>query len=405
MNAKIEISRAVGTVTAPPSKSVAHRLLISAALAEGGRSEILNLPDCDDVIATEAALSAFGAKFEKRDGKTVVYGASMKDAHITREVFCNESGSTLRFLIPLALLSGNSVTFTGAGKLMERPHKVYQDIAEEKGFYYRQSDGKITVKGPLPAGEYTLPGNISSQFITGLLFALSTLDGDSRINITEKIESRSYIDLTTSAMAEFGVDVVWLDERTLYIKGGQKYQAREITVEGDFSASAFIEALNLFGGEASVLGLSDTSLQGDRVYREIFPRLSTGADTVDITDCPDLAPILFAVAAGQHGAEFVGTRRLKIKESDRAAAMAEELSKLGASVEVYENRVVINKAPLHKPKEPLSGHNDHRIVMALSVLLTTLGGEILGAGAVAKSYPDFFRHISELGIKVSLNEA
>ena len=405
MIAKIERSKACGSVTVPPSKSVAHRLLISAALAEDGESEIFNLPDCDDVIATEAALTAFGASFEKKEGSLVVRGASMRSASVAKDIFCNESGSTLRFLIPLALLSGNSVTFTGAGKLMERPHKIYADIAKEKGFYYRQESGRITVKGPLPAGEYTLPGNVSSQFITGLLFALSTLDEDSRIVITENIESRSYIDLTVSARADFGVTVTWLDERTLYIKGAQKYCTRKITVEGDFSASAFIEAFNLFGGDAQVLGLSDSSLQGDRVYRELFPKLAGGYATVDITNCPDLAPILFVIAAAKHGAEFTGTARLRIKESDRAAVMAAELAKVGADVAVYDNRVVISKTALHPAKEMLLGHNDHRIVMALSVLLSTLGGEISDAKATSKSYPEFFEHLIKLGIKVSLNEA
>jgi 3-phosphoshikimate 1-carboxyvinyltransferase len=405
MNAKIEISRARGAITVPPSKSVAHRLLISAALSYGETTEIFNLPDCDDVVATIGALTELGASFERREGSLVVHGADMKKALVKNEVFCNESGSTLRFLIPIALLSGNSVTFTGAGKLMERPHKIYADIAKEKGYYYSQCDGKITVKGPLVAGEYTLPGNVSSQFITGLLFALSTLSEDSKIIIKESIESRSYIDLTLSAMAQFGVSASWLDERTLYVKGAQRYRADKITVEGDYSASAFVEALNLFGGEVIALGLSVSSLQGDRVYRDIFPKLSDGFTTVDITNCPDLAPILFAVAAAKHGAEFVGTKRLKIKESDRAEAMANELSKLGASLEVYENRVVVSKASLHKPSTTLSGYNDHRIVMALSVLLTTLGGEIGDAEAVSKSYPDFFDHLLKLGIKVSLYEA
>ena len=404
MRAKFEISKAKGAICVPPSKSVAHRLLISAALSDGGVSEIINLPDCDDVVATEAALSAFGASFEVREDRVLVRGASMRSAEPKGEVFCNESGSTLRFLIPIALLSGNTVTFTGAGKLMERPHKIYADIAEKKGFYYSQRDGKITVRGPLPAGEYTLAGNVSSQFITGLLFALSTLDKDSRIVITEKIESRSYINLTISAMAEFGVVAEWIDERTIYIKGGQKYTAKSITVEGDYSSAAFIEAFNLFDGEADTLGLSDASLQGDRVYRDIFPKLKNGFTTVDITDCPDLAPILFAVAAAKCGAEFIGTKRLKIKESDRAEAMASELSKLGATVEVYENRVIVKSAPLRKPNEPLCGHNDHRIVMALSVLLSLLGGEISDAEATSKSYPEFFTHLAELGIQVSLNE-
>ena len=405
MNARIEISRANGEVTIPPSKSMAHRLLISAALAVGRVSEISNLPECDDVIATRAALSAFGVRFESRDGSLVVHGADLSMASVTDEVFCNESGSTLRFLIPLALLSGKAVTFCGAGKLMERPHKIYADIAKKKGFYYSQKNGKITVKGPLTAGSYTLPGNVSSQFITGLLFALSTLGEDSRIYITENIESRSYIDLTVSAMAEFGVSIVWEDERTLYIKGNQKYEARKISVEGDYSASAFIEALNLFGGNVRTLGLSDTSLQGDRVYRELYPRLANGYTTIDITNCPDLAPILFAIASAKHGAEFVGTKRLKIKESDRATVMAEELSKLGAVVSVYDNRVVIIKSPLRAPITALYGHNDHRIVMALSVLLTVFGGEISDTEAVSKSYPDFFKHLTELGIKITQNEA
>jgi 3-phosphoshikimate 1-carboxyvinyltransferase len=403
MRASFEISSAKGVITAPPSKSVAHRILISASLAEG-ESEIINLADCDDVKMTKAALSLLGAKFSDEGDKTFVRGARIGDAEPTSEIFCGESGSTLRFLIPLALLSGNEVCFTGAGKLMERPHEVYSLLAEEKGFYFEQRNSKIYVRGPLPAGEYKVPGNISSQFITGLLFALSTLQDDSRIYIKGNIESRSYINLTLSAMADFGVNCVWENESTIYIKGGQRYTATKISVEGDYSAAAFIEAFNLFGGEVTVKGLRADSLQGDRVYREHFRALSEGFCKIDLTDCPDLAPILFSVAAAKHGAEFVGTRRLKIKESDRAEVMAEELSKLGCAVSVYENRVVIEGSPLKAPKAPLCGHNDHRIVMALSVLLTLLGGEISGAEAVKKSYPEFFLHLEKLGIKVNTDE-
>ena len=189
------------------------------------------------------------------------------------------------------------------------------------------------------------------------------------------------------------------NESTLYIKGGQKYISKNISVEGDYSGSAFLEAFNLFGGDVKVEGLSERSLQGDRVYRELYPKLLAGSPGINIEDCPDLGPILFAVSAGLFGGEFVGTKRLKIKESDRAEAMAEELRKFGCNVTVLENSVKIKKSELHAPKEILSGHNDHRIVMSLAVLASIYGGEIDGSEAVKKSYPDFFRDIEQLGIK------
>jgi 3-phosphoshikimate 1-carboxyvinyltransferase len=230
------------------------------------------------------------------------------------------------------------------------------------------------------------------------LFALPLLDGDSIIDIIPPIESCSYINLTIRALREFGVEVKWQDERTLFIKGNQKYKAGEVTVEGDYSNGAFFEALNYLGDDVRTEGLREESIQGDKVYREFFAMLDKGTPTLHLADCPDLGPVLFAMAAAKHGGVFTGTRRLRMKESDRGAAMAQELEKFGVSVRVEENTIVVYPAEFHPPQEILCGHNDHRIVMALAVLLTKTGGVIDGTEAVKKSMPDFFDKLKELGL-------
>ena len=403
MRVRILPGKASGCVSAPPSKSMAHRLLIAAALADG-ESVIEGVSSCEDVLATLDCLRALGVKATS-DGDTVrICGIDMRSASASGTLPCRESGSTLRFILPLALLSGNAATLIGAPRLLERPMSVYSEICRERGYEYEATGGGISVRGPLECGDFRVAGNVSSQFITGLLFALSCLDGDSRIIITTELESRSYIGLTVAAMAAFGVTVEWRGERELYIKGGQRYRARKIAVEGDYSGAAFLDALGAIGGEVSVSGLSDESLQGDRVYRELFPRLMAGYCEIDIGDCPDLGPILFTLAAALHGGRFTGTARLKIKESDRAAAMAEELSRFGASLTVLENEVIVRKTELHEPCDILSGHNDHRIVMSLATLATIYGGSIDGAEAIAKSYPEFFDDLAILGIKTVVEE-
>ena len=404
MRVTIKKGKASGSVFAPTSKSMAHRLLICAGLSDG-RSIIHGVSECEDVLATIDCLRAFGIECI-RDGDTVtVIGGKDLVKHAPNSALCcRESGSTLRFLLPVALLSGNETTLCGAQSLMQRPMSVYEEICADRGLKYERSDGCITVRGPINAGEYKVVGNISSQFISGLIFTLTLAGGDSVINITQPIESRSYINLTISALKEFGVDVIWRDDRTLYIRGNQKYVAHETTVEGDYSNAAFLDAANLLGGNVEVLGLKEDSIQGDKVYKGLYRMLCKGTPTIHIGDCPDLGPVLFALAAIKNGAVFSGTKRLKIKESDRSGAMADELKKFGSSVAVYDDSVVVYPADFHAPAEPLSGHNDHRIVMALSILLTATGGCIDGAEAVKKSFPDFFQKLSELGIDIITEE-
>ena len=400
MTVSIQPSKAKGEVFAPPSKSMAHRLLICAALCNG-TSRVWGISDCEDVSATLGCLESLGIPFERSGDSVTVWGKPLDTLNPKKALYAKESGSTLRFFIPLALLTEKKVRFTAEKSLLSRPFGVYEMLSAEKGFYFEKSEDAITVQGPLKAGEYRVPGNISSQFISGLLFALPLLAEDSRIVITTAVESRSYINLTIKALAEFGVSVRWEDEHTLFIGGGQSYASREISVEGDYSGAAFLEAMNLFSHEISVKGLDDESIQGDKIYRQYFPVLNLGVPTLHIGDCPDLGPILFAVAAAKNGGVFSGTRRLRIKESDRAAAMAEELRKFGATVTVYDDSVVVFPAEFHAPSEPLYGHNDHRIVMSLAVLLTLTGGSIRGAEVIKKSYPAFFRDLAMLGVSIT----
>lgn len=401
MRVRIEKSTAHGTLQAPPSKSMAHRLLLAAALCEGV-SRVHGIADSQDVAATIDCLRALGADITIADGIATVRGCSPTHFCPGATLPCRESGSTLRFLIPIALLSEQETVFIGAERLFARPLSVYEQIASEQGLLFERDNCRLRVRGQLQAGAYSVAGNISSQFLTGLLYALPLLPEDSRISVTTAVESRPYIDMTLRALTAFGIKAAWEDEHTLVIPGGQSYAPHEVWVEGDWSNAAFPDALNLFGSSVVVEGLDENSLQGDRVYRTYFAQLASGSPTLHIGNCPDLAPILFAVAAALHGGTFTGTARLRIKESDRAAAMAEELSVCGVTVTVKEDSVTVSPIGLHAPTRPLCGHNDHRIVMALSILLSLLGGEITGAQAVRKSYPTFFTDLKRLGIKLEI---
>lgn len=400
MNIRVFSSVARGRVSAPPSKSMAHRALICAALAQG-ESRICGVSDCEDVGATLDCLRALGAKCGVEKNDVTIQGVDFCNAP-GATLPCRESGSTMRFFLPLCLLSGNATTLVGAPSLLRRPMTVYADLCREHTLGFAQTERGITVKGPLTAGDYTLPGNVSSQFISGMLFALTQAEGESILHILPPFESRSYVILTLQTLTAFGADVEWLDDLTLRVCGGKPMQAQNITVEGDYSGAAFLSAFNLVGGEVEVDGLDPASLQGDRVYLTHFESLKQGFATISLADCPDLGPILFAMAAKGQGGHFTDTRRLVIKESNRAEAMADELRKFGTTVEVLENEVIITPTAFHAPTEPLCGHNDHRIVMSLAVLATVTGGIIEGAEAVGKSFPDFFERIRALGIQTEI---
>ena len=427
MTVTILPSKANGKIEAPPSKSMAHRLLICAGLA-GGTSVIQNIDFSEDILATIDCLRALGIEISCGDRCATVRnplraGENLpeKAKVIPATLDCRECGSTLRFMIPLCLMSGQTYLLRGSRTLFTRPLTVYEDICRKQGLTFIKEGDQLTVSGRLKAGEYEIPGNISSQFVSGLLFTLPLLEGDSRIRLIPPVESRSYIGMTMQAQEEFGVCTEWEDDLTIRIRGGQKYRPQKTRVEGDYSNAAFFEALNLAGGNVTVEGLKADSLQGDRVYRQHLERIREGYAEIDLSDCPDLGPVLIAAAALQHGAKFTGTRRLKIKESDRGLAMRQELDKMGVTVETEENEIFAHAGAecreepadeecfgkasgLRRPKEPLDGHNDHRIVMALAVMLTKTGGTIRGAEAVRKSLPDFWDRLAELGVEMRVEQ-
>ena len=398
MIATIEKGTAYGRVESPPSKSVSHRYLICGALSFG--SVIENVAFSEDIKATLNCLSALGAQIEI-DGSTVKTGGISPDKAVKcAELFCNESGSTLRFLIPLCLLFEQKITLKGTQRLMSRSLAVYKEMCLSQGIEFTEDKESVTVCGRLTPGKYSVRGDVSSQFISGLMFALPLLPDDSIIDITGAIESGSYLGMTVKALADFGIRISRTDERTIFIKGNQTYKPRTLRVEGDYSNAAFFEAFNSVGGNVAVAGLKKDTCQGDAVYRRLFGKLVRGCPEIDISDCPDLAPVLMAVAAANNGVRLIGTHRLKIKESDRGRAMAEELAKFGCSTEVWDNEITVHPRMLKTPELPLSAHNDHRIVMALSLLCSITGGSIYGAEAVNKSFPDYFRRLASLGIKV-----
>lgn len=388
-----------GIFVAPPSKSAAHRALICAGLAKG-ESVIENIFLSDDIAATVDCLQALGAHIHI-DGNTAhVTGCTPTTRQKSITLPCRESGSTLRFFLPLALLSDAPVVMTGSERLMQRPLDVYETLGQAHHFSITHRSHEILVQGSLSPGVFSLRGDISSQFVTGLCFALPLLTQDSQICLLPPVESQSYIALTRIILEIFGVRTESPDKHNILIPGNQHYHATRYTVEGDYSGAAFFHALNTLGGHVNIQGLHPDSTQGDRVGTVLLSELQKGYAHIDLSDCPDLAPILFAVAGILHGATFTGTHRLKIKESDRAHAMQQELKKCGISLDVGENEVIVHGSTPHFPSVPIEAHNDHRIVMAMAVLLTQTGGVIHNAQVVRKSMPDFFTRLEALGITV-----
>ena len=403
MKAVIKPSIARGVIAAPPSKSMGHRALICAGLS-GGPCRVEGILPSEDMLATLDCLSALGVEYDWQGDAVTLRGGNVFTSP-KEPVDCRESGSTLRFFVPLFLLGKQKVALTGKGRLLERPLDVYQNLCRERTLLFGRDADKLYVRGPFQPGLYTVPGDVSSQFVSGLLFALPLLEAGSVISITPPVESRPYIEMTRQVQKLFGVESVWTDENTLRVFGAQEYQPQDVRVEGDWSNAAFLEGFNLLGGAVQVENLIENSLQGDKIYKEYYKMLQNGCPTLDISQCPDLGPVLMALAAAGEGATLTGTRRLALKESDRAAAMAEELAKLGVTCVLEEDTVTVPGGQLKAPGVSLDGHNDHRIVMALTLLLSRVGGEIEGAQAVAKSFPDFFDSIRTLGISVEACEA
>lgn len=399
MKVKILPSKTSGEVSAPPSKSFAHRYLIGSVLSRG-KCVIKNIADSDDISATLSCIEQLGGSVTK-DGNTVTVIPTAK-SQIENAVFdCKESGSTLRFFIPVVLSTGaKNCTFSGSERLLARGIKEYEKLFENSDVKIKSDEKSIEISGTLSVGNYEISGEVSSQYTTGMLFALSSTPGKSTLKITGNAESRAYVDMTIKVLKDFGADIAEPEKNFFEINGKGRLSPGEFTVEGDWSNAAFLIALSRFAGRISVSGLNENSVQGDRFCTAAFDALDGENAEIDLKDCPDLAPILFSYAAYINGGKFINTRRLRVKESDRANVMAEELKKFGANVKVYENSVEIKKTQLKPPIVSLCGHNDHRIVMALSVLAVVFGAEIDGAEAVNKSYPDFFRDIKKAGVNV-----
>lgn len=395
-----------GTVTPPPSKSQAHRAIISAALAEG-ESLILNLQLSQDIQATLNCMRALGADASEHGG--IITGANAKCGKFDElpELDCGESGSTLRFLIPIALVVAGGGIFSGRGRLMDRPQHPYQKLFQERGIRFERVNGKIEVEGTLEPGTFPIAGNVSSQFITGLLFALPLLDGDSDIVLTTELESAGYIDATIVAQELFGVHV----ERTetgWHVPGNQRYRAAKdpVIIDADYSNAAFYIIANGLGNEIEICDMNPNSCQGDKVIVQQEALLDRpGEVVIDVRQCPDLVPALAGRAALRAGqvTKIVNAARLRIKESDRLDTVSTELNKLGAHVEQLPDALIIHGVEqLHGGV--VNSHNDHRIAMMLAMVATRADSRVVlqDAGSVAKSHPGFWEHYYRLGGQFSI---
>lgn len=404
MDIKIIPKKLSGEVTVPPSKSVAHRMIIAAALADGV-STITNLSPSADILATMDCMRALGAKIDFKGDAAVIEG--IKKAPDKAVLDCHESGSTLRFLIPIACALGVDAEFIGSGKLPERPITPFLDELPKHGVKYDLSKAEngytlpCNFFGKATSGEYKIDGGISSQFVTGLMFQLPLLHGDSEIVLASPLQSKPYVDITIGVLRNFGCEISET-ERGYFVKGDQHLQPFSGAVEGDYSQAAFFRVANSLGSELKILGLNENSLQGDRRIMDIcdsFDRSGGEPFEIDCSDIPDLVPILTVLACFCKGtSRLTNVARLRFKECDRLSVTAECLNSIGGKVTVHEDSLEVVGVSSLKGGE-INGHNDHRIPMSMAIAATMCKEPLIirGAECVSKSFPNFFEVYRSVG--------
>ena len=409
----IKADKLVGELSPPPSKSVLHRYIIASSLAKGV-SKIENISFSEDIIATIEAMKKLGANIEQKENYLLIDGSdTFKNLNENIEIDCNESGSTLRFLFPLSIVEENKVLFKGRGKLFKRPMTPYFENFEKYKIKHSYIDeNKILLEGKLKAGIYEIDGNISSQFITGLLFSLPLLEGESKIIINGKLESSNYIDISLDCLSKFGIKIINNSYQEFIIGGNQSYKVGNYRTEADYSQAAFFLVANAIGSKIKINDLSQNSLQGDKKIIDYISEIDNwnSKDTLvlDGSETPDIIPILSLKAAvSGKKIEIVNVERLRIKESDRLKATVEELSKLNFDLIEKKDSILINSREALKVNKnekivSLSAHSDHRIAMMIAIAATCYDGEILldNLDCVKKSYPNFWEVFLSLGGKI-----
>ena len=409
----IKADKLVGELSPPPSKSVLHRYIIASSLAKGV-SKIENISFSEDIIATIEAMKKLGANIEQKENYLLIDGSdTFKNLNENIEIDCNESGSTLRFLFPLSIVEENKVLFKGRGKLFKRPMTPYFENFEKYKIKHSYIDeNKILLEGKLKAGIYEIDGNISSQFITGLLFSLPLLERESKIIINGKLESSNYIDISLDCLSKFGIKIINNSYQEFVIEGNQSYKVGNYRTEVDYSQAAFFLVANAIGSKIKINDLSENSLQGDKKIIDYISEIDNwnSKDTLvlDGSETPDIIPILSLKAAvSGKKIEIVNVERLRIKESDRLKATVEELSKLNFDLIEKKDSILINSRENFKVNKnekivSLSAHSDHRIAMMIAIATTCYDGEILldNLDCVKKSYPNFWEVFLSLGGKI-----
>lgn len=379
-----------GEITAIPSKSQAHRLLICSAFAD--RPTDLICPETNqDIEATVDCLKALGAVITHTERGYQVIPAKSIPSKATLN--CRESGSTLRFMLPVVGALGVEGHFLLSGRLPQRPLSPLWEEMERMGcMLTRPTADTITCKGQLKPGNYTIDGGVSSQYITGLLFAMALMNGKSKLTVTGKLESGPYVEMTRKALSAFGVST-----DHLCANGSRPFTSPgSLTVEGDWSNGAFFIAANAMGNPITVKNLDPASPQGDRAIDELSATLQNHC-TINAADIPDLVPILSVLAAVNNGADFTNIRRLRLKESDRVEAVISMLSSLGIQAKASEDTLTVY--PGRFAGGIVDSVNDHRIAMAAAIAATVASGPvtITDAHCVAKSYPTFWDEYGKLG--------
>lgn len=401
MNTIIKKGKLNGIIDAIPSKSYLHRYLIASILTN--KKCILKVNTkylSNDIYASLSCIKALGVDYEIKEDEIILYPLIKKADIPVLDVL--ESGSSLRFFIPLSLCIYDKVIFKLSKRLMERGIDGYNDLFTSNDIKVEYKENEISLQGQIQPNDYIIDASKSSQYVSGMLIALAYINKNNCLKV-DNVTSKPYIDITVDVLNNLGYEIK--EDNNQYLIKSYHNVNNIFNIEGDYSNSAFLDAFNYFGSNIQIKGLNLASNQGDKVYLDYFKELNEKKSRIDIKNCIDLGPVLFVFASLKNGGIFTSCCRLKIKESNRLNDMIEEMKKYGLKYTLSEDEdtLEINKVDIDKYQNlTFDSHNDHRLVMALSLVLSITGGKIINSDAVKKSYPNFFDDLKLLGLELEV---